>query len=121
MTDTWREQAVCRPGSGHDPDLWFPDGHDRQAIAVAQRLCATCPVIAECRAYADTTRQEHGVWAGRCIGAGQKQSLTHCREGHEWNDDTIRWRKTKAGRDYRECRACTRERHRRNGTRKAIA
>lgn len=49
----WRDLAVCRQV---DPELFFPEA-DRGAIyeaqvAAAKRVCAVCPVRAECLAYA---------------------------------------------------------------------
>ena len=50
--ESWQENALCVQT---DPDLFFPEhGHDcRPAI----RVCAQCPVVAECREYCD--RLEH--------------------------------------------------------------
>lgn len=44
-----------------DPDLFFST--DREGIAQAKRVCATCPLAAPClqRALAN---DEHGVWGG---------------------------------------------------------
>lgn len=65
--DTWRENAACRPGNGHDPDLWHPDGttgaHLLQ-IAEAKTICRRCPVIDQCLMWAIETGQDEGVWGG---------------------------------------------------------
>jgi WhiB family redox-sensing transcriptional regulator len=55
----WAERAVCATS---DPDAWFPGPHD--AAAMARRVCAACPVQAECLAYALDTGEEHGIWGG---------------------------------------------------------
>ncbi|MDH6116857.1 hypothetical protein ABH930_000276 [Kitasatospora sp. GAS204A] len=41
----WVDRALCR-GSGH---LFFPEGqHARHRTEVAVRICAACPVTAQC-------------------------------------------------------------------------
>src|SRR3954468_9199557 len=62
--------AVCRPGGGYDPDVWFPAADERTPKGKADRrkaqaLCATCPVQAACLAYALDTGQDAGVWGGK--------------------------------------------------------
>lgn len=55
----WVEQAAC---AGVDPDLFFPDrGASR---AAARRVCAGCPVRAECLEYALEAGEKFGVWGG---------------------------------------------------------
>ena len=65
----WRQHGACRHV---DPDVFFhPEGErdrrkearDRDAVAV----CATCPVIAECRRHALAVREPYGVWGGLTI------------------------------------------------------
>lgn len=60
----WRTRALCRTGSGYDPDIWFPDPQDHATRRKAEQICATCPVTAECLAAADEARERFGVWAG---------------------------------------------------------
>jgi WhiB family redox-sensing transcriptional regulator len=62
----WQLQGACRD---EDPTLFFhPEGErgparrNRDASAVA--ICATCPVIAPCRAHALSVREPYGVWGG---------------------------------------------------------
>lgn len=67
MTDQqqWRAQAACRPGSGHDPDLWYPDPTDHATRRLAQRICQhDCPVRAECLGEANRRGEVWGVWGG---------------------------------------------------------
>ncbi|MFP5322465.1 MAG: WhiB family transcriptional regulator [Acidimicrobiia bacterium] len=49
----------CR---NHPPEVFFPS--DGVGVAVAQRICATCPVRVECLEYALENRIDHGVWGG---------------------------------------------------------
>lgn len=69
-SNSWQADGACA-APDVDPDLHFPltDGKPRPftgaveaQIAEAKRVCATCPVIKECRAYGFT--QRYGVWGG---------------------------------------------------------
>ncbi len=60
----WAERVLCAQA---DPDVWYPEHH--ALIARAKRICATCPVRAECLEYAlsgaDTWRGiTTGIWGG---------------------------------------------------------
>jgi WhiB family redox-sensing transcriptional regulator len=60
----WRNRAACRDS---DPNLFFPVGSTGVAleeVQAAKALCRTCPVRAECLAFALETNQEAGVWGG---------------------------------------------------------
>jgi hypothetical protein len=59
----WRDSALCREV---DPDLFFPPGDGplgQWQIARAKAVCAGCPVIAECLAFALTQLPE-GIVGG---------------------------------------------------------
>ena len=58
----WRAAASCRDS---DPDVFFPDGEDVEAIARAKEICAGCPVRADCLAFAVELNQTDGIWGGR--------------------------------------------------------
>lgn len=70
----WHARASCHPDNGHDPALWFPETSggrskgdiDARELATreARRICGTCPVIRECRDYANQNIEPHGVWGG---------------------------------------------------------
>ena len=64
MTARWQDQALC---AQTDPDLWFPPDGRRDVAATARRICAGCPVRAECLDYAVTLEPLplDGIWAGR--------------------------------------------------------
>jgi WhiB family redox-sensing transcriptional regulator len=62
----WQLAGACRTA---DPDLFFhPEGergprkYARDAAATA--ICASCPVIAQCREHALAVREPYGVWGG---------------------------------------------------------
>ncbi len=62
----WAEQALCAQA---DPDTWFPEQGRHTLTAKAKRICAACPVRAECLDYAltgaDTWRGiTTGIWGG---------------------------------------------------------
>lgn len=56
--DEWRRYARCRD---HDPDQLFVRGARQRE---ARRICAGCPVRAQCLAEALDNRVEFGVWGG---------------------------------------------------------
>ncbi len=62
----WQLQGACRD---EDTDLFFhPEGERGPRRAARERaakdICARCPVIAECSAWALMTREPYGVWGG---------------------------------------------------------
>ena len=60
IVDAWKTHAACRDA---DPKLFFPEGHRVPAEAV--RLCASCPVKAECLEFALASGCDvAGIWAG---------------------------------------------------------
>lgn len=54
---SWVGDAACR---GMDTNLFFPSSG--QSHAEAEAVCATCPVMEQCRAYG--MADEHGIWGG---------------------------------------------------------
>jgi WhiB family redox-sensing transcriptional regulator len=61
---TWRARAACRPGSGHNPDLFYPTEADERTRRQALAICATCSVTFQCLNEANTRRERHGIWGG---------------------------------------------------------
>lgn len=62
MTDTdntWRDQALCAQVGG---DLFFPGWHD--STTPVKRICAECPVAAQCLTYALNNEPDFGIFAG---------------------------------------------------------
>lgn len=57
--EPWMERAKCRAA---DPEVFYPD-HSEGGRA-AKGVCRSCPVVAQCLAYALRTSERHGVWGG---------------------------------------------------------
>lgn len=57
--DTWMDHALCQDV---DPGVFFPERG--QPTAPAKRICAACPVRAECLSYAVDRYMTHGIWGG---------------------------------------------------------
>lgn len=65
--DEWRLRAACR---GPQAAVFFPppeferkdDKRERERRAKA--ICRTCAVLDQCRSYAVTIREPHGIWGG---------------------------------------------------------
>ena len=55
----WADQAKCLVA---EPDTFFPEkgGSTREA----KRICAQCPVTAECLEYALENDERFGIWGG---------------------------------------------------------
>lgn len=62
--EPWMKDGKCRE-EGVDPDLFFPDSKAASgAIPEAKKICAACPVAAQCLAYAVRKNEQFGVWGG---------------------------------------------------------
>lgn len=62
----WQFQGACR---SVDPEVFFhPDGERgprrRQREMNAKAICATCPVIQQCREHALKVQEPFGIWGG---------------------------------------------------------
>lgn len=55
----WVRDAVC---AQTDPEAFHPDKSG--SVEPAKAVCAVCPVLAECRAYALEHNEQFGVWGG---------------------------------------------------------
>jgi WhiB family redox-sensing transcriptional regulator len=63
----WQLSAACR---GIDSDVFFHLSGVRGAARsrrekAAKEICATCPVIQDCLAWALRVREPYGVWGGK--------------------------------------------------------
>lgn len=56
---TWHEGAIC---AQTDPEAFYPEagGVNHEA----KRICATCPVLNDCREWAIESCEPWGVWGG---------------------------------------------------------
>ena len=62
----WQMQAACR---GEDSAVFFhPEGERgstrRRRAANAKAICATCPVLEQCRQHALAAQEPYGIWGG---------------------------------------------------------
>ena len=57
---TWMERAAC---VGADPDQFFPDEEGKSSSKSARKVCAVCPVAAQCAEFGVRNR-EYGIWGG---------------------------------------------------------
>jgi WhiB family redox-sensing transcriptional regulator len=55
----WRERAACKDWPR--PDEWFP--HSGNPPGALVQTCRSCPVAAECLAYAVPRPNLHGIWS----------------------------------------------------------
>lgn len=55
--EPWMEDAVCRQV---DNELWYPE--KGESTQPAKKICAHCPVVAECLEYALKNKERFGVW-----------------------------------------------------------
>ena len=75
----WVLLAACKPGSGTDPEIFYPeDPRDQLALKRAKRICAECPVWSECREYAIGRDEGHGIWGG--LNYDERQAERRRRE-----------------------------------------
>jgi WhiB family redox-sensing transcriptional regulator len=58
--DDWTDRALC---AQTDPEAFYPEkgGSTREA----KKVCASCPVAAECLAYALANDERFGIWGGK--------------------------------------------------------
>jgi WhiB family redox-sensing transcriptional regulator len=62
----WAKRALCAQA---DPDAWFPGNGHRELTQLAKRICARCPVRAQCLEYALSVADTWGgiatgIWGG---------------------------------------------------------
>jgi WhiB family redox-sensing transcriptional regulator len=71
----WQLEGACR---ALPPEMFFhPEGERgprrRNRETAAKAVCATCPVIAQCRAHALAIREPYGIWGG--LGEDEREKL----------------------------------------------
>lgn len=68
----WSDDAAC---AQMDTELFYAIPSDRSAIKQAKRICARCPVIAEC---ADAGKNDQfGIWGGQTPRERNKEFRRH--------------------------------------------
>ena len=72
----WEDFAACRAVS-NAADLFFSE--DIGEIAAAKRVCADCPVLAECLEGALERREPWGVWGGQLFMNGKMLTVKRRR------------------------------------------
>lgn len=60
----WMEHGSCRGLVSAADDPWFPEVDQAAQTRSAQRVCARCPVAAQCLSYAIEHRIVWGTWGG---------------------------------------------------------
>ncbi|MFF1552998.1 WhiB family transcriptional regulator [Rhodococcus erythropolis] len=68
----WQVRASCR---SRDVNLFFEEVEGSPEEQEAKQICSHCKVIQQCRDYAITANEPHGVWGGL---------LPHERRQHRW-------------------------------------
>lgn len=68
----WITRAACRGTPTH---IWFPPRGE--SAAQAHAICATCPVIDECRTYALDNRERFGIWGDTSERQRRRLQRTH--------------------------------------------
>ena len=79
----WQYQGACRRV---DPAVFFhPEGERgparRRRDEAAKAVCASCPVMRECREHALTVREPYGVWGGMTEQEREAGYVTAKRNG----------------------------------------
>nr|BFE86401.1 hypothetical protein GCM10020093_090020 [Planobispora longispora] len=62
-----RSAGPCGGLPGSDPELFFPLSPSAEQEARAKAVCAGCPVLDECRAYAVRAGEPEGIWGGLTV------------------------------------------------------
>ena len=73
---TWEDFAACQ-AVPNAADLFFSE--DIGEIAAAKRVCADCPVLAECLEGALERREPFGVWGGQLFMNGKMLTVKRRR------------------------------------------
>ena len=66
---SWLAEASCNTGGAGLAALFFSE--ELQDIAAAKRMCAACPVMAECLEGALARHEPFGVWGGQLFLNGR--------------------------------------------------
>ena len=88
QTWEWQMDGSCRSA---EPTLFFhPEGErgPRRARreAAAKAICASCPVLKQCRTWALDTQETYGIWGG--LGENERE-LIFTRQSRERRGLTV--------------------------------
>lgn len=112
VVNDWRANGACRD---HPPRWWFPDSeastrgrprrHDPATIdpdaARALAICATCPVLLDCRSWA-LAHEANGIWGGLTAGdRARERRRLHIRLNEPSADDDS-WKRPRAAYLFRQ-------------------
>ena len=73
----WLPAVVWVEGDCHRiPDaskFFYPDSADTSTAKKAKKICKTCPIAAECLAWAIVTNEPNGIWGG--LGEDERRGI----------------------------------------------
>ena len=75
--EAWRADAACATLDGNLAATFFSE--ELQDIAIAKRICAECPVMAECLEGALERHEPYGVWGGQLFQHGKVLTIKRRR------------------------------------------
>ena len=75
--EAWRADARCATLDGNLAATFFSE--ELQDIATAKRICAECPVMAECLEGALERHEPFGVWGGQLFANGKVLTIKRRR------------------------------------------
>jgi WhiB family redox-sensing transcriptional regulator len=73
----WRQDAACRDV---DVEVFFPNSGTGSRYDVARAICSTCPVLADCRRWADRA-EGSGALFGMVAGESPRERAARRRGG----------------------------------------
>lgn len=86
----WRVDSACNNLTADEAVIFFPrrGAAGMYDAAEAKKICATCPVAADCLNHAIVYGEDHGVWGGYTteeIQAHRRQVKKTLREGGSYD------------------------------------
>ena len=75
--EAWRAHALCATVDGELAATFYSE--ELQDIATAKRICAECPVMAECLEGALERHEPYGVWGGQLFQHGKVLTIKRRR------------------------------------------
>lgn len=82
-SDQLAELAALNGDCGqHDPEMWTTHERNRSTRIDAKRICAKCPVLAECQGLTldyelETNQNLYGIWGG--LDEAERQQIKEKR------------------------------------------